>query len=163
MHSRPSGALAPRGEHQGILSSEKDMSASRTIMIVKPDAVERALVGKIIAAAEERGFKILELKVLRLSRADAEVLYNVHRDKPFFASLTEYMSSGPCVACLLEREEAVSAMRELVGQVDPAKSPEGTVRKLYGLDVQRNAVHAPDSEANAQREAGLIFGPRAFA
>ncbi len=136
---------------------------NRTMMIVKPDAVERGLVGKIISMAEQKGFKILELKVLRLSRANAEVLYSVHRGKPFFASLTEYMSSGPCVACLLEREAAVSAMRELVGQVDPAKSPDGTVRKLYGLDVQRNAVHAPDSEENAQREAALVFGPKALA
>jgi nucleoside-diphosphate kinase len=132
-------------------------------MIVKPDAVERRLAGKIISMAEERGFRILELKVLRLTRANAEMLYTTHREKPFFGPLTEYMSSGPCVACLLERDDAVRAMRELVGQVDPAKSAEGTVRKLYGLDVQRNAVHAPDSAENAQRETGLIFGPNAGA
>jgi nucleoside-diphosphate kinase len=140
-----------------------DMATSRTMMIVKPDAVERGLAGKIISMAEDRGFKIVELKVLRLSLANAQVLYAVHREKPFFGPLTEYMSSGPCVACLLERDDAVKAMRELVGQVDPAKSAEGTVRKLYGLDVQRNAVHAPDSIENAQREIGLVFGPNAVA
>jgi nucleoside-diphosphate kinase len=132
-------------------------------MIVKPDAVERGLTGKIISMAEDKGFKILELKVLRLSRANAEVLYTVHRGKPFFGPLTQYMASGPCVACLLERDDAVGAMRELVGQVDPAKSAEGTVRRLYGLDVQRNAVHAPDSAENAQREIGLIFGASSVA
>ncbi|MBN1504834.1 MAG: nucleoside-diphosphate kinase [Candidatus Eisenbacteria bacterium] len=136
---------------------------SRTLIIVKPDAVERGLAGKIISMAEERGFRIVELKVLRLSPANAQVLYAVHREKPFFGPLTEYMASGPCVACLLEREDAVKAMRELVGQVDPAKSPEGTVRRLYGLDVQRNAVHAPDSVENAQREIGLVFGAAAVA
>jgi len=135
----------------------------RTMMIVKPDAVERGLAGKIIAMAEDKSFKIVELKVLRLTLANAQVLYAVHRGKPFFGPLTEYMSSGPCVACLLEREDAVKAMRELVGQVDPAKSAEGTVRRLYGLDVQRNAVHAPDSTENAQREIGLVFGANAVA
>ncbi len=135
----------------------------RTMMIVKPDAFERGLTGKIISMAEEKGFKIVELKVLRLTLPNAQVLYAVHRDKPFFKSLTEYMASGPCVACLLERDDAVKAMREMVGQVDPAKSPEGTVRKLYGLDVQRNAVHAPDSVENAQREIGLVFGASAVA
>jgi nucleoside-diphosphate kinase len=138
------------------------MEASKTMMIVKPDAVERGLVGKIISMAEAKGFKILDLKMLRLTLSNAEVLYRVHKDKPFFESLTRYMASGSCVAVLLEKNDAVSQLRELVGQVDPAKSPDGTIRKLYGLDVQRNAVHAPDSIENAQREIGLIFGPTNF-
>jgi nucleoside-diphosphate kinase len=138
------------------------METSKTVMIVKPDAVERGLVGKIISVAEAEGFKILDLKVLHLTLSNAEVLYRVHKDKPFFESLTKYMASGPCVACLLDKNDAVNRLRELVGQVDPAKSPEGTIRKLYGLDVQRNAVHAPDSIENAQREIGLIFGPIHF-
>lgn len=128
------------------------------MMIVKPDAVERGLVGKIISMAEAKGFKIVDLKMLRLTLSNAEVLYRVHQGKPFFNPLTKYMSSGPCVACLLEKDDAVKQLRELVGQVDPAASPEGTIRKLFGLDVQRNAVHAPDSVENAQREIGLIFG-----
>ena len=138
------------------------MDKDKTMMIVKPDAVERGLVGKIISMAEAKGFKILDLKMLRLTLSNAEVLYRVHKDKPFFESLTRYMASGSCVGVLLEKSDAVSQLRELVGQVDPAKSPEGTIRKLYGLDVQRNAVHAPDSIENAQREIGLIFGPTNF-
>ncbi len=131
-------------------------------MIVKPDAVERGLVGKIISMAEAKGFRILDLKMLHLTLSNAQVLYRIHRDKPFFEPLTKYMASGPSVAVLLEKEDAVVRLRELVGQVDPAKSPEGSIRKLYGLDVQRNAVHAPDSIENAQREIGLIFGPSNF-
>lgn len=138
------------------------MEASKTMMIVKPDAVERGLVGKIVSMAEAKGFKILDLKMLHLTLSNAEVLYRVHKGKPFFEPLTKYMASGSCVAVLLEKNDAVSQLRELVGQVDPAKSPEGTIRKLYGLDVQRNAVHAPDSIENAQREIGLIFGPTNF-
>jgi len=138
------------------------METDRTMMIVKPDAVERGLVGKTIAMAEAKSFKILEVKMFRLTLSNAEVLYRVHKDKPFFEPLTKYMASGPCVAWLLERNDAVGQLRELVGQVDPAKSADGTIRKLYGLDVQRNAVHAPDSIENAQREIGLIFGPTLF-
>ena len=134
----------------------------RTLMIIKPDAVEGGLVGKILAMAEEKVFKIVNLKMLHLSQSNAEVLYKVHTGKPFFDSLVRYMSSGPCVACLLEKPNAVSALRELVGDVDPAKSPEGTIRKLYGSDIQHNAVHAPDSTENAQREIGLVFGAKAF-
>jgi len=127
-------------------------------MIVKPDAVANGLVGKLISMAEEKGFSIRDVKMFRLSVSDASVFYNVHRGKPFFESLVKYMSSGPIVAFLLEKEDAVKALRELVGHVDPAESPEGTIRKLYGVDIQRNAVHAPDSIQNAQREIGLIFG-----
>jgi nucleoside-diphosphate kinase len=138
------------------------MDKDKTMMIVKPDAVERGLVGKIISMAEAKGFGIVDLKMVHLTLSNAEVLYRVHKDKPFFEPLTRYMASGPCVVCLLEKNDAVTQLRELVGQVDPAKSPEGTIRKLFGLDVQRNAVHAPDSIENAQREIGLIFGPIHF-
>jgi nucleoside-diphosphate kinase len=138
------------------------METDKTLLIVKPDAVERGLVGEIISMAEAKGFKIVDLKMLHLTLSNAEVLYRVHRDKPFFESLTKYMASGSCVACLLEKNDAVSQLRELVGHVDPATSPEGTIRKLFGLDVQRNAVHAADSIENAQREIGLMFGPVYF-
>lgn len=134
------------------------METTRTLMIIKPDAVENGLVGKIVLMVEERGFKILDVKMFSLSVSDASVFYNVHRNKPFFEPLVKYMSSGPVVVFLLEKEDAVRALRELVGQVDPVQSPEGTIRKLYGVDIQRNAVHAPDSVENAQREIGLIFG-----
>jgi nucleoside-diphosphate kinase len=138
------------------------METSKTLMIVKPDAVAGGLVGKIISMPEEKGFKILDVKMFRLSVSDASVFYNVHRGKPFFESLVQYMASGPVVAFLLEKEDAVAALRELVGDVDPAKSPEGSIRKRYGVDIQRNAVHAPDSIQNAQREIGLVFGRRSF-
>ncbi|MFH0778980.1 MAG: nucleoside-diphosphate kinase [Candidatus Eisenbacteria bacterium] len=139
------------------------MNTSRTMMIIKPEAVQAGHVGRIIAMAEERGFKLIDLKMVHFTLSNAQVLYKVHKGKPFFEPLTEYMASGPCVACLLEKSDAVAALRELVGLVDPAKSPEGTIRKLFGIDVQRNAVHAPDSAENAQREMGLIFGPGALA
>ncbi|UCF77742.1 MAG: nucleoside-diphosphate kinase [Candidatus Eiseniibacteriota bacterium] len=134
------------------------MDTTKTLLIVKPDAVAGGLVGKIVAMAEERSFKILDVKMFSLSLSDASVFYNVHRDKPFFESLVKYMSSGPIAAFLLEKDDAVKAMRELVGLVDPAESAEGTIRKLYGVDIQHNAVHAPDSIENAQREIGLVFG-----
>jgi nucleoside-diphosphate kinase len=134
------------------------MKTTRTMMIVKPDAVASGLVGKIISMAEEKSFSICDVKMFRLSVSDASVFYNVHKGKPFFESLVKYMSSGPIVAFLMDKEDAVPALRELVGHVDPAESPEGTIRKLYGVDIQHNAVHAPDSIPNAQREIGLVFG-----
>ncbi len=134
------------------------MNTARTMLIVKPDAVAEGLVGKIVSMAEEKRFSIRDVKLFRLTLSDASVFYNVHRGKPFFESLVKYMSSGPIIAFLLEKEDAVAALRELVGNVDPAESPEGTIRKLYGVDIQHNAVHAPDSIPNAQREIGLIFG-----
>ena len=133
------------------------MAGNRTLTIIKPDAFEAGKAGKIVALLEERGFRILASRVMRLTQAQAEAFYAVHRERPFFGSLTKFMTSGRCMPILLERENAVSYLRETIGATDPAEAAPGTVRALYAESKERNAIHASDSDENATREAAFFF------
>ena len=129
----------------------------KTLMIVKPDATGRHLAGKILARVEEEGFRLTGLHMLRLTTPRAESFYGVHRERPFFRDLVSYMCSGPVVVAALERDNAVKELRRVVGATDPARADPGTLRALYGRDVQNNAVHASDSPENGAREVGFFF------
>lgn len=129
----------------------------KTFAIIKPDAVAAGNAGNILALIERNGFKVLALRMQRLSRAEAEGFYAVHRERPFFAELVEFMTEGPVVLLALEREDAVARWREVMGATDPAKADEGTIRKLYGTNVGRNASHGSDSIENAAIELAWFF------
>jgi nucleoside-diphosphate kinase len=131
---------------------------NRTLFIVKPDAVERHLVGRIVAHVEEAGFHLVAGRYTTLTREQAETFYAEHKERPFFADLVAYMTSGPVFLTALEGEGGPLRLREVVGATDPAQAAEGTVRKAFGLDKGRNSVHASDSEASAERETKYFFG-----
>ena len=133
------------------------MTAERTLAIIKPDAVGNNLIGKIIAHLEAAGFVVRELRMTRLGEAEARRFYEVHAERPFYDSLVEFMTSGRCVPMMLERQSAVSALRETIGATDPARAAEGTIRALYAESVERNAIHASDSPDNAAREIEFFF------
>jgi nucleoside-diphosphate kinase len=133
------------------------MAGSKTLTIIKPDAFGAGKAGKIIAHLEEAGFRILGSRVLRLTDAQAGAFYEVHRERPFFDSLTKFMTSGPCMPMVLERDDAVAALRRTIGATDPAEAEAGTVRKLFAESKERNAIHASDSDENAEREAAFFF------
>jgi len=125
--------------------------------MVKPDGVRRALVGEIIGRFESRGLKIVELRLIRVSRELAEEHYGVHRDKPFFAGLVEFITSGPVVAMILEGEGAVAAARQMMGSTRPLEAAPGTIRADFALEVQENLVHGSDSPETARQEIALWF------
>ena len=129
----------------------------RTLTITKPDAVQRHLTGKILARLEAEGFRILGIKMLQLSRQDAERFYAVHRQRPFFQSLTSYMASGPVVPVVLQRDNAIQALRDLMGATNPAQAAAGTLRQEFGIDVEKNAIHGSDSPASAATEIPFFF------
>lgn len=129
----------------------------RTYLMVKPDGVQRNLVGEIIARFEKKGFKLVGLKMLRISRELAEKHYGEHVGKPFFVPLVEYIISSPVVAMVIEGKDAVSAAREMMGATNPLKAAPGTIRGSYGIDIGRNVIHGSDSPASAQREIALFF------
>ena len=139
------------------------MALERTLFIVKPDAVERGLMGRILANVEERGFRIVEARLSRLQREEAQKFYAEHSSRPFFGELVEYMTSGPVMLTCLEREDAVKTLRQVVGATDPAQADAGTIRALFGRSKQMNSVHASDSPASADREVKLFFGVAALA
>jgi nucleoside-diphosphate kinase len=128
-----------------------------TFGIIKPDAVRAAYTGKIIQRILDGGFKIRGLKLIHMTRKQAEGFYAVHRERPFFAGLTEFMSSAPCVVMTLEKDSAVKAWRDLMGATDPAKADDGTLRKEFGGSVGENAVHGSDSDENAAIEISYFF------
>lgn len=134
--------------------------SNKTLAIIKPDAVNDNHVGEIIAMINKAGFKIKALKMMKLSVDAAKAFYEIHKEKPFYAELVEYMTSGPCVPIALEKENAVEDYRKLIGATDPAKAAEGTVRKLYARSVQFNAVHGSDSDENAAREIAFFFSSK---
>ena len=138
------------------------MSVERTLFIVKPDAVERHLIGKILAHVEEKGFRIAEARLTHLKREQCQEFYAEHTGKPFFAELVNYMTSGMVMLTCLERENGVAYLREVIGATDPAQAAEGTIRKLYAESKGRNSVHASDSPASAEREVKLFFGMAAL-
>ena len=133
------------------------MAGSRTLTIVKPDAFGAGKVGKIIAHLEAGGFKVVTARVLRMTDAQAGAFYEVHKERPFYGSLVKFMTSGPCMPMVLEKDNAVLSLREAIGSTDPAEAAEGTVRKLYAESKERNAIHASDSDENAARESNFFF------
>jgi nucleoside-diphosphate kinase len=135
------------------------MSVERTLSIVKPDAVARGLIGEILKRFESAGLKIAAAKLLRLTPERAEAFYAVHKERPFFASLCAYMSSGPIFVSVLEGEEAIGRNREIMGATDPAKAAPGTIRRDCGKDVEQNAVHGSDGAATAADEISFFFKP----
>jgi len=128
-----------------------------TLAIIKPSAVKTGKTGPILSMINEAGFQIIALKMVRLTRQQAELFYEVHRGKPFYDSLVEFMSSGPVVALILKHKNAVEEFRKLIGNTDPAKAEQGTIRRIYGVSVQMNAVHGSDSPENSRREADFFF------
>ena len=129
----------------------------RSLVLIKPDAMQRELAGVIIGRIQQEGLKLIGLKMLHMDRALAERHYAVHKEKPFFNDLVDYITSTPIVAAAFEGERAVERIRKLMGATDPAKSAPGTIRKDYGLDVQRNSTHASDSPENAEKEIAIYF------
>lgn len=133
------------------------MTKQRTFSIIKPDATARNLTGKISAKFEEQGLRIVASKRLRMSRLQAREFYAVHKDRPFYEELVEYMVSAPVVVQVLEGENAVARNREIMGATDPAKAAPGTVRKEFGENIERNSVHGSDSPENAAQEISFFF------
>jgi len=129
----------------------------RTFSAIKPDAVRAGYVGRILARIEEDGFKIVALRMRTLTRKEAEIFYDVHRERPFFGSLCDFMSSGPCVTLVLEADNAILKLRTLMGATDPAKAKEGTIRKEFGASVENNAVHGSDGPDTAKAEISYFF------
>jgi nucleoside-diphosphate kinase len=134
-----------------------NMAGKHTLAIIKPDAFGAGKAGKIIAHLESQGFSVLAARVMRLTPAQAEEFYAVHRGRPFYRSLVSFMTSGPCMPLVLEKTNAVAAYREAIGATDPAEAKAGTVRKLFAESKERNAVHGSDSDENAEREARFFF------
>lgn len=133
------------------------MAIQQTLAMIKPDATTRNLAGKIIARIEEEGFTIVAMKKLHLSKRQAEAFYAVHKERPFFNSLTEFMSSGPIVALCMERENAIEKWREVMGKTNPADAAENTIRKLFAIDVEKNSVHGSDAPETAAQEKAFFF------
>ncbi len=131
--------------------------SERTFSIIKPDAVEAGNAGAILSRLEKAGFRIVALRLRRLSRREAEGFYQVHAARPFFAGLTEFMSSGPCLTMVLEREDAIARLREIMGATDPARAAAGTIRKDFASSIQNNAIHGSDAPETARFEIGYFF------
>src|SRR5438045_9140576 len=131
------------------------MAGNRTLTIIKPDAFNSGKGGQIVAHLEKAGFKIIASRVMQLTQEQAGAFYSVHRERPFFAPLVRFMTSGKCMPMVLERADAVAALRKTIGATDPAEADAGTVRKLYAESKERNAIHASDSDENAEREARI--------
>jgi nucleoside-diphosphate kinase len=133
------------------------MAGNRTLTIIKPDAFNSSKGGLIIALLEKAGFKVVASRVMRLTEAQASAFYDVHKERPFFTPLVRFMTSGKCMPIVLERADAVATLRRTIGATDPAEADAGTVRKLYAESKERNAIHASDSDENAEREAKFFF------
>ena len=131
--------------------------ANRTFTIIKPDSVRKGNFGKIISRLESEGFRVLGLKKVSLGRKQAEGFYGVHRERPFFGSLVEYMTSGPVYVAALERDNAVAHLRGVMGATDPKKAEQGTIRADFGESIEQNAIHGSDSDENANIEIAFFF------
>jgi len=129
----------------------------RTLTIIKPDAVERRATGKILARLEEDGFRVVAMRLLRMDEREAGGFYAVHRERPFYGDLCRFMSSGAIVPIVLEREDAIAHLRRVMGATDPAKAEAGTIRKLFGANIERNAIHGSDASETAAFEMGYFF------
>ena len=128
-----------------------------TLAIIKPDAVQAGRAGKILAHLEQEGFTVRAARMVRLTVVEARAFYEVHQERPFFDSLVQFMTSGPCIPMALERDDPVNHLRAVIGATDPAEAAEGTVRKLFAESKERNAIHASDSAENAAREVAFFF------
>jgi len=135
------------------------LAIERTLSIIKPEAVARGLIGEILQRFEKAGLKIIAAKLVWLNKEKAEGFYAVHKERPFFASLTRYMSSGSVLVSVLEGEGAIAKNREIMGATDPAKAAEGTIRREWGMDVEKNAVHGSDAPQTAAQEISFFFEP----
>ncbi len=133
------------------------MAGNITFTMIKPDAVAKNNIGPILSMINKAGFKIKAMKYTQMSKAQAETFYGVHSERPFFGELVQFMTSGPIVAAILEKDNAVEDFRKLIGATDPSKADEGTIRKAFAESIQNNAVHGSDSDENAQIEGGLHF------
>lgn len=131
-----------------------------TLAIIKPDALAAGKTGEIVAHLEQAGFVLRAAKLVRLTQAEAEGFYEVHQARPFFRSLVRFMTSGPCLPMVLERDDAVAQLRTVIGATDPEEAAEGTVRRLYAQSKERNAIHASDSPDTATREIAFFFAER---
>lgn len=145
---------------QTIFAPQKNspMTGSRTLAIIKPDAVENNNIAPILLMIKERGYRIVALKLTKLSAEQAGKFYAVHKEQPFYNDLVKFMSSGAIVPAILEKENAVTEFRKLIGATNPANADEGTIRKLFAENVERNAVHGSDSDENAIIEGNFFFG-----
>jgi nucleoside-diphosphate kinase len=136
-------------------------SGKRTFVMIKPDGVERGLVGEIVSRFERRGFRLAEARMMRISREIAEEHYAQHKDRPFFGELVDYITSGPVFAIVLEGEGAVRLARQMIGATNPANAAPGTIRGDYAQSVEANVIHGSDSDESAEREIRRFFGPEA--
>ena len=129
----------------------------RTLTIIKPDGVQQRCAGEIIAMIEKAGFRIAAARLIHMTKAEAQGFYAVHRERPFFSSLTEFMSSGPCIPMVLEAEDAIKRLRDLMGATDPAKAAEGTIRKRFASNIEKNVIHGSDATTTAAIEIRYFF------
>ncbi len=136
------------------------MSGNITFTMIKPDAVENGYIGAILDKINQAGFKIVAMKMTQLSKRDAELFYAIHKERPFFGELVEFMTRGPIVAAVLEKENAVEDFRAFIGSTNPAEAAPGTIRNLYAKSIGENAIHGSDSDENAQIEAAFHFAGR---
>ena len=136
------------------------MVTNRTFTMLKPDSVEKGYIGAILEKISVSGFRIVAMKLTQMTKADAETFYAIHKERPFFKDLVEYMTRGPIVAAVLENENAVEDFRTLIGATNPADATEGTIRKLYATSISENAVHGSDSDENAAIESAFHFSGR---
>ncbi|MEY8780811.1 nucleoside-diphosphate kinase [Allomuricauda sp. XS_ASV26] len=136
------------------------MTGNRTFTMIKPDAVENGYIGAILDKITAAGFKIVAMKYTQLSKRDAEIFYAIHKERPFFGELVEFMTRGPIVAAILEKDNAVDDFRALIGVTNPEEAAEGTIRKLYAASIGENAVHGSDSDENAAIEGAFHFSGR---
>jgi nucleoside-diphosphate kinase len=136
------------------------MATNRTFTMLKPDAVKNGHIGAILEKITASGFRIVAMKLTQMTKADAEEFYGIHRERPFFGELVEYMTSGPIVAAILEKDNAVEDFRTLIGATNPAEAAEGTIRKMYAKSIGENAIHGSDSDENAAIEGAFHFSGR---
>ena len=136
------------------------MATNKTFTMVKPDGVENGHMGAILAKINEAGFRIEAMRMTQLSKADAQAFYAVHKERPFYGELVDYMTSGPIVAAILEKDNAVADFRTLIGATNPAEAAEGTIRKLFATSISANAVHGSDSDENAAIEGAFFFATK---
>lgn len=149
--------IDPSSQQMSAMTVLEAAMTEQTLSIIKPDAVERNLTGKILAQIEASGLKIRALKMVQMSKEQAQAFYAVHKERPFFDSLTDYMCSGPAVVSLLEGDQAIQRYRDLMGATNPAEAAEGTIRKQFALDIEKNSVHGSDSAENARTEIAHFF------
>ncbi|MEO8597046.1 MAG: nucleoside-diphosphate kinase [Candidatus Solibacter sp.] len=133
------------------------MSLERTFSIIKPDATAAGKAGEILAVIQKAGFKIIGLRMTRLSDAEAKAFYAVHKERPFYSGLVKFMTEGPIVVMALEREDAIKGLREVMGATNPANAADGTIRKLFATDIERNAIHGSDATETAAQELAFFF------